>query len=258
MIPNFTIFGKTFSAYMICTLIGIFVAGIFSLKRVKKEDELEYLTILLWSSIGVLAGGSLLFGITNIGYLAKMFSGEIEFTLQNLGAVFGGSVFYGGLLGGLAVGYIYCRIKKIRFMKYADPTAMFIPLFHVFGRSGCFLSGCCFGCESSVGFVYKYSIIEMANNVRRFPVQLAEAFGNLVIFCVIFRLFRKGLFKERLLYLYFISYSVMRFTLEFFRGDSYRGFLFGLSTSQIISVVLFIVGIIWFLRGGKKMEKLQT
>lgn len=252
MIPNFTIFGRTFSAYMICALIGVFVAGIFSLKRVKKEDELEYLTILLWSAAGVILGGHILYGITNMSYVIKLFTGEIAFTLENLTAIFGGSVFYGGMLGGLAVGYIYCRIKKIRFLKYADPTAMLIPLFHVFGRIGCFLSGCCFGCESSVGFVYKHSMIEMANNVRRFPIQLVEAFGNFVIFYIIFRLFRSGLLKEKLLFLYFMAYSVMRFTLEFFRGDSYRGFLFGLSTSQIISVVLFVVGIVCFLRKPKE------
>ena len=37
-----------------------------------------------------------------------------------------------------------------------------------------------------------------------------------------------------------MAYAVGRFTLEFWRGDDYRGFLFGLSTSQLISIAVFI------------------
>ena len=43
--------------------------------------------------------------------------------------------------------------------------------------------------------------------------------------------------------IYLILYSVCRFILEFFRGDEVRGiWMFGLSTAQIISVL--IVGFI--------------
>ena len=39
---------------------------------------------------------------------------------------------------------------------------------------------------------------------------------------------------------YLCVYSVGRFFLEFLRGDAYRGFLFGFSTSQIISMLLLL------------------
>ena len=40
---------------------------------------------------------------------------------------------------------------------------------------------------------------------------------------------------------YFMAYPVLRFNVEFPRGDSIRGFVFGgwLSTSQFISLALF-------------------
>ena len=50
-----------------------------------------------------------------------------------------------------------------------------------------------------------------------------------------------------------MSYSVIRFILEFFRGDTYRGIYFGLSTSQIISIIIFISCLIYLLL--KKLKK---
>jgi phosphatidylglycerol:prolipoprotein diacylglycerol transferase len=40
-----------------------------------------------------------------------------------------------------------------------------------------------------------------------------------------------------------IVYPVVRFADEFFRGDTYRGFFLGLSTSQWISIMVFVFSI---------------
>ena len=62
---------------------------------------------------------------------------------------------------------------------------------------------------------------------------------NLLLFFLLLYQLERGKLPGRLLQLYLLIYPVYRFVLEFFRGDDYRGFLFGLSTSQILSVVLF-------------------
>ena len=77
------------------------------------------------------------------------------------------------------------------------------------------------------------------NGVRRFPVALAEAAFNLILFIVLWRLSKNEKTKGRMTILYCLSYPVARFILEFFRGDGIRGFLWGLSTSQWISIVIF-------------------
>ena len=100
-----------------------------------------------------------------------------------------------------------------------------VPLFHAFGRIGCFLVGCCYGVESSIGFTFHNSIIESANNVNRFPVQIVEALFNLILFFCLYNFFKHKKFKGYLLNIYFIFYPVFRFIIEFFRADSYRGFL---------------------------------
>ena len=112
MIENFTVFGRTFSAYLICALIGIFAAGIYAICLAVKSGikDTDFLVLLLWSSVGVFIGGHILYAITNFRYVILLFanlddiiSKKMLFTY--LQYIFGGSVFYGGLIGGLIVGY---------------------------------------------------------------------------------------------------------------------------------------------------------
>lgn len=83
-------------------------------------------------------------------------------------------------------------------------------------------------------------IVDEANGVNRFPIQLVESFYNLLLFIFIYILYKKNKLKGNLIYLYLSLYAIARFIIEFFRGDSYRGFLFGISTSQIISILIII------------------
>ena len=178
----------------------------------------------------------------NLGKISS-FSQFIDY-IQYL---FGGAVYYGGLITGMLAGLLLARKKKLDNDRYADVAAAAIPLFHGFGRIGCFLGGCCFGVECKIGFIYRHAIIEEANGIRRFPVQLLEAFLNFSLFFILWWFLRKSKYSGILLYLYLCSYAVIRFTLEFWRGDDYRGFLLGLSTSQFIAVITFVFGLVMIL-----------
>lgn len=250
MIPYVNIFGKQISMYLIMTMVGIFVSGPFAIKEAKKrgKDPNEILVILLISAIGLFIGGHLLYGITNINVLYKLVIhfNRIKSIKQFIDIfiyIFGGQVFYGGLIGGLLTACFYMKKKKCDSKLYFDIGAFTIPLFHFFARIGCFLSGCCYGVESHIGFKYKHSIVEIANGVNRFPIQLVESLFNLMLFAFMYKLYKKEKLKGCLIYLYLSLYAIARFIFEFFRGDHYRGFLFGLSTSQIISllIILFVI-----------------
>ena len=74
-------------------------------------------------------------------------------------------------------------------------------------------------------------------------MQPIEIIYNLVIFVVLLTLVKRRILRNgRTLGLYLVSYSLMRFVLEFFRGDAIRGHFNGLSTSQWISLLLFPIG----------------
>lgn len=248
MFQEFVLFGKTISPYVIMAIIGALVSGVYSCKKAKSfgHDDNDMITLLLVSSIGVLVGGHLLYGITNYRAIVALFSdlsiiGSFSDFIAYATYIFGGSVFYGGLLGGLLVGSLFAKAKKYPLQDFMDIAAPTISLFHVFGRIGCFLGGCCYGTECSVGIVYRYNPIAAANGVPRLPVQLIESAFNLGLFFVLNHLLKKGKLHGKLIYVYLLSYAAARFFFEFFRGDEYRGFIGGLSTSQLISIAIIAV-----------------
>ena len=244
MFPSFEIFGREIGTYGVMVVIGGFFCALVGRLLVKRFGfELFDLLILMLSISAV-------YTLTNLESLILLF--------QNIGALWfdrfwelfimciGGMVFYGGFLGGLATIPIYCRFdKRVRPRQLFDLYAVLVPLFHVFGRIGCFLGGCCYGIESEFGFTaHDNHFNPGVNDVNRLPVQLIEAGCNLLIFLLILYLFKKRIMEHRLIFVYMLIYPVVRFSLEFFRGDEIRGFVFGLSTSQWISIFLFAAAII--------------
>jgi phosphatidylglycerol:prolipoprotein diacylglycerol transferase len=267
MLPLFTIFGKPIGTYLIMSLAGIFAAGIYVSHVCKKSgyDDNDGIIFMLLALIGVFIGGHILYSIVNYRIIIYAINNietvkSFQDFLNIASLIWGGSVFYGGLFGGLLVAKIV-TCKRPQFGYLFDIATPSIPLFHFFGRIGCFLGGCCFGIESSFGFTFRRSIVEEANGINRFPVQLLEALFNLILFFILDKFRDKNMFKQNLIYIYLLFYSIARFFIEFLRGDKYRGFFLGLSTSQCISVLIlcFVVPKVFSLFGMEKIiMKLPT
>ena len=68
----------------------------------------------------------------------------------------GGWVVYGGILGGIFGGWVYCRMKKLDFPAYFNMLIPTVVLAQAFGRIGCFFAGCCYGVPttSSLGVTF--------------------------------------------------------------------------------------------------------
>lgn len=256
MLPTINIFGKDISTYTLCAAIGLgFCILLITLLTRKRKDlyKPSMSVLCLFAGLGMLIGAHILYAFTRTDIIRYIFGHWEDFTrswnkvFATLGELFGGMVFYGGLLGAIAGAAIYLKAKKLEFFLYADVLAPAIPLFHAFGRIGCLLGGCCYGMESSFGF-HTTPHVDGVADVSRFPVQLVEACGNLLICLVLSWLSRKPVKKGTVLASYFVLYAILRFTDEFFRGDIIRGAWFGLATSQWISIILFIIGVIMLLR----------
>lgn len=262
MFPQIEIFGRVIGTYAILAVMGILAAGTlaFFLSRRRGLVPEDAIILGLFSLIGTFLGGHLLYGITHIKQIIELFRRmeTISATafFRYLGTYFGGMVYYGGLFGGLLSAYLWGRHKKMRLSDYADAFAVALPLFHVFGRIGCFLAGCCYGVECDFGFSYTHSLLEAANGVSRFPVQLLEAFCNLLLFAALYLCFQKKKAQGKLMAVYLCAYAVMRFFIEFLRGDEVRGHLWILSTSQWISLVLLVVvpAVVWIQQKRRKRK----
>ena len=230
--------------YEIFATLGIISAFIFLLLSVgakKAFDNVRRLVFITSTvAIGAIVGGKLLFGIS---LMPEYFSnGDYLTPFKEM--LSGGIVFYGGLIGGVLSGALACKLEELDFWSAADFVAPAIPLFHVFGRVGCFFAGCCYGKPWENGI-----ICIGYDNVKRIPVQLIESGLNVLIFALLLVYIKVRRKKGTELYsggkrgvssmeIYLFSYAAMRFLLEFLRGDAERGFFGALSTSQWISVIV--------------------
>ncbi len=245
MFPYFELLGKTVGMYAVCAMLGLLLCG-FLCAALGKHHGIcleDIVVVFIVTGCGILFGGHLLYGILQIKnmifYIQGLDSLTFSAIISCLASGFGGSVFYGGFLGSLAAVSIYGK-RKGALPIYLDLLAISTPLFHTFGRIGCFLGGCCYGIESPFGFVvHNNPYIPEINGVSRFPVQLLEAALNLLIFILIFKLYGKERIRGKLILIYMATYAPIRFALEFLRGDSARGGFLIFSTSQWISLLIF-------------------
>lgn len=257
MLPYINIFGYEIATYGLIIFIGIFIGAIISIFyfskffSVKKEDIFY---CILYAVIGLGIGAKLLYIITNIPFLIANYQ-SLDLFDTFLQMLKGGFVFYGGLIGGILGVLVYSKQFKISFKELLLILLPVVPLIHGIGRIGCLCAGCCYGMEyHGFGAITFHNSLLAPNDVPLFPMQIVEAICNFVIFIVLLLTYKKFLGTYKTVGLYLVLYSVVRFTLEFFRGDLIRGIYFSLSTSQWISIVLFIVGIAIFVLEYKRKK----
>lgn len=257
MYPHIHVLGRDFPMYGLCAFVGLlFAAGLIILTVRKRKDysKIHIVNIPLSAAVGAFVGAHLVYFFTRFDYFLRSFQHlDVVFSSWDnfwsvFQEIFGGMVFYGGLLGAILAAFIYCKVAKVDFSLYADIFAPAIPLFHAFGRVGCVFAGCCYGIESSWGLTYPAGHNEFTEAITRLPLPLIEAGCNLLIMTALLILRHKHLKKGSLMAIYFIAYAVVRFVDEFFRGDTIRGILFGLSTSQWISILVLLLGIYMLLK----------
>lgn len=223
-------------AYSLFAFIGLFFAMVFFYLRLQKKNIAfsRFLILMAFMITGVALGSKALFIITQIPEIIRDFSLQKTFYIIWTS----GFVFYGGMFGAIVGAYLFTRFFHLPSQAFIDLLIPGFPLFHFWGRIGCFFAGCCYGKVSTWGFPLYGN-----PHVLHIPVQLFEALCLCLIFTVFLLFEKRGLPAGRLTILYLFSYSICRFALEFFRGDTIRGIWFGLSTSQWISlgIVLFTV-----------------
>ena len=247
---SFVLFGKTIPLYGVCFYGGIALAVLFGflLAKKKKVDLFNFLCCVVYTMIGAMIGAKLLFILVSLREI-------IQLKLNIIEVIKGGFVFYGGLLGGALGIWIYAKQFREPVRGYVDIFATVLPLGHAFGRVGCFFAGCCYGMEydGCCSVVYETSTTLFTPlGVPLLPIQLIEAVCLIVVFAVLIILFFKNKQHDgKIALIYALSYAVLRFILEFFRGDKDRG-VFLLSTSQYISLAIVAVVIFLLIRRKKR------
>jgi len=222
----------TIYSYGVC-LATAFLICTFLIKRETKYynfDTEAIVNLCFWLLIGGIIGGRILYCLLNIKFYIR---NPIEILMLH----HGGLVWYGSLILAAFFGIFYLKKNHLPTLRVLDFLSPYIALGHAIGRIGCFLNGCCFGKPSEAWGIYF-----PVHQEKLIPSQLYSSFFLIVIFLIL-RLFQNKPHKQGEIFtLYVLSYSTMRFFIEFIRGDS-RTFIFGLTIFQVISLFLFFISI---------------
>lgn len=183
----------------------------------------------------------------------------------------GGLTVFGALLACTAFATYYLRKYQMPVRKILDMGGWGIPFGIFVGRLGCVAAGCCFGALCDIdalalefpqgSLAYQHhldahpDLLEAhwaAGNRTSLPVwptQLISSAYNFAIFLVAYFVVRpRKRFDGQVLLTTAMLYSVFRFAVEFIRDD-FRGGALGLSTSQLISIGVFMVAAALMWRG---------
>lgn len=177
----------------------------------------------------------------------------------------GGLTWYGGFIVGIIAVSVYVRSRQVPFLRFLDSLGIALILAYGVGRIGCHLSGdgdYGFPTDLPWGTNYENGTCPPSCAFRAFPemagipdttpchpTPVYELLMGLAGFGMLWKLRTRGLADGKLFMIYLMLASLFRFLVEFLRLNP-RVFL-GLSEAQLIAGVLFVAGVIGFMRVGR-------
>ncbi len=227
-------------------IIGYQIMQWIFLREGKTQKQLDSLaiTMIVTTVVGARLGHCLFY--------------EPAYYLSNPIAIF--KVWEGGLAShGAAVAIIFGlwlyskRQKNINFMWILDRIVIVIALAGTLIRLGNFFNSEIYGIPTDVSWAV---IFKNVDDIPRHPVQLYESFSYLIIFVVLFLIYKlkHPNLKSGLLFgLFLVGIFGARFILEYFKvyqADFEVGL--PLKMGQILSIPLILIGLYFIFKKNKK------
>ena len=213
-----------------------------------------------------------LWGLPSAVVCARVYYVAFEFDSykHNLADIFkiwnGGIAIYGALIGAALAAYIYCRAKKINFLKIADVCCPGLVVGQIIGRWGNFVNQEAFGTNTTLPWGMTGSdIVSSLEHMRSLgmsvtpdmpvhPTFLYESLWNLcVLGILLFMFFKMHRFNGQLFLSYITLYGIGRFFVEMLRTDSLYIGVF--RVSQLVALACVAIGVAFLIVGYKKQKK---
>ncbi|MBD5482759.1 MAG: prolipoprotein diacylglyceryl transferase [Lachnospiraceae bacterium] len=268
MYPYFKVFDWRIPAYGMMLVFGVILANLCAYRTCRKKRIAFWQIWVLegYAFLGAMLGAKVLYLLVSFEQIDWSAWRDLRYVNSIMS---GGFVFYGGLAAGIAACMCAGRVHHIPVLSLLSEVIYTVPLAHGFGRIGCLLAGCCYGIPYNGIFAVSYPSAQygQAAGVTYLPVQCIETvclwlLSLLLLWCsekrqksekqpayvmAVNGQERNGAACEPVVF-YFLGYGVLRFFLEFFRGDADRGYVGALSVSQGISLVIIIASVSYVIR----------
>lgn len=149
----------------------------------------------------------------------------------------GGMAIYGGVIGGVLAGYLYCRIRKISFRSGLDLAAPSIALGQAIGRWGNFLNQEAYGRAVHNPRLQFFPVAVQIEGQWRYAAFFYESIWCLLLAAFLLIGEKKRFFRRRgdLFCAYAFLYGIERALVEGLRTDSL--YLGSVRVSQMLSLI---------------------
>ena len=172
----------------------------------------------------------------------------------------GGLAIYGAVIAAFITLWVYCRVKKQKFLQIADICVPALVLGQIIGRWGNFMNREVFGeytdsllamrlpidavRSSDISESIASHIIEGTNYIQVHPTFLYEGLWNLalLLFMLVYRQHKK--FQGEMWLLYLGGYGLGRAWIEGIRTDTLFIPHTTIAVSQVLAAVLFVAALI--------------
>jgi phosphatidylglycerol:prolipoprotein diacylglycerol transferase len=256
---------KTYGIFLFLSFLIFYYYLTIQLNNNNKKKMI--VNIIFYILLGAIFGARVLFLIIEWEYF-------LDFSILSIFSIWnGGLVFIGGVIGSICSFYFFLKFKKIFNLYIINIFILGIPLMHLIGRIGCFFSGCCYGkiaFNLNMNNIIKNSFFLIKNPInsssfksflffsdpnmieliiksgKTFPLiswQLLESCLLILIFFILFFIKKHRIIKHDYFIFYIFLYSILRFILEYYRGDKERGFFVDnlITASQFIFILFFFL-----------------
>ena len=264
----FSVFGHEIHFYGLIIAFGFALAVLYGGRGAYKwKMSLDGMTdVLLWGTI---------FGI--IGARAYYVAFEWEYYAKHLSEIpmiwNGGIAIYGGIIGGLIGAAIGCKIGKINFLNLLDLGALGLLIGQGIGRWGNFFNQEAFGTNTETALFRMWSPkirdtlaasadtlaakgIEVDPTLPVHPTFLYESVWCLLSFLILHIIVNKcRKFRGEIFMLYGVLYGAERMIVEGMRTDSLYIGNTTLRVSQLLSLIIVVVALAFFIFFTVKAKK---
>jgi len=239
---------KYYGALFACgLLLGFYIVRNIYKKENLSLDNLD--TLLIYVIVGTVLGARLghCFFYEPEYFLKHPI--EILLPIQKIKGVYQfvgyqGLASHGGSIGVLTAMILYCRKYKVQFLGLLDKMAVAVPVTGTFIRMGNFMNSEIYGKPTNGNWGV---VFERDDLIPRHPTQLYEAFAYLLIFGILFYMYKsekirnaQGLIFGTFLTLLFTA----RFIIEFFKEnqEAFENNML-INMGQILSIPFILIGL---------------
>ena len=248
------IFGYDIKWYSVLILIGAIIAVLMLIREGKRFNIPKDFSFNLafWTIIFGIIGARLYYCIFN-------FSLYKDNLLDVLKIWEGGLAIHGGIIAGFLTILIYTKRYNVHTLKVCDMAVVPLLLAQAIGRWGNFFNSEAHGAATTLAHLKELHIPDFIingmkiNGVYYHPTFFYESIYCLIGFIILLFVRRNKYIKNgQLTSIYLMYYSVGRFLIEALRTDSLM--LGGFKVAQLLSIVLFIIGMGSFMYFNRKSK----